>query len=260
MTQQPMSIQGERILLRAYLQTADRAPLTPTYERLLHAARREGLAGATMLKGILGLGAHGIIRRSVWSLAEHLPVIVEIVDSAERIVPFVENSLGGVLSHGLVTLERASVMLYRHRHDNPPNRLSLAALLTPLSTVPKIQASEHMEINENGVLVRIFIGESDRHQGRKLYEVIIEQARTLGLAGATVLRGSAGFGANSVMHAAKLLEMSTDLPIVIEIVDVEEKIKLLLPSLETLVQEGLVTMEYVVILMYRHDARAASSP
>ena len=86
--------------------------------------------------------------------------------------------------------------------------------------------------------------------------MIVEKARELGLAGATVLRGHAGFGANSVMHASKLLEMSTDLPIVIEIVDSEDKIKLLLPSLEAMVQEGMITMEHVVVLMYRHDAHA----
>jgi hypothetical protein len=76
--------------------------------------------------------------------------------------------------------------------------------------------------------------------------------RELGLAGATVLKGSEGFGAHSVVHTSQLLVMSTDLPVVVEIVDVEEKIKLLLPHLETMVQEGMITMEYVVVLMYRH--------
>src|SRR5947208_250272 len=83
-----------------------------------------------------------------------------------------------------------------------------------------------------GVLVRVFIGESDRHAGRPLYEAIVQTARELGLAGATVLRGTEGFGANSVVHKASLLEMSSDLPIVVEIVDVEEKVRRLLPHLE----------------------------
>lgn len=108
-------------------------------------------------------------------------------------------------------------------------------------------------MQENGVLLRVFTGESDRYQHKPLYEAIVRKARELGLAGATVLRGTEGFGARSVVHKAALLEMSTDLPVVIEIVDTEEKIKLLLPHLETMVQEGMITMEYVVILMYRHN-------
>jgi PII-like signaling protein len=111
-----------------------------------------------------------------------------------------------------------------------------------------------MTSNENGVLLRVFIGESDRFQGRPLHEAIVQKVRELGLAGATVLRGTEGFGANSVVRRSSLLEMSTDLPIVVEIVDAEEKVKLLLPHLETMVGEGMITMEYVAILMYRHDS------
>jgi PII-like signaling protein len=114
-----------------------------------------------------------------------------------------------------------------------------------------------MTTNEDGVLVRIFIGESDRVAKKPLYEAIVETARSLGLAGATVLRGTEGFGANSVVHKAALLEMSTDLPIVIEIVDTNDKIQLLLPHLDAMVKEGLVTMEYVRILHYRHNSADA---
>ena len=113
-----------------------------------------------------------------------------------------------------------------------------------------------MTTHENGILLRVFIGESDRFQGKPLYEAIVQKVRELGLAGATVLRGTEGFGANSVVHKAALLEMSSDLPIVIEIVDTEEKVKPLLPHLEAMVEEGMVTMEYVVILLYRHGGRS----
>jgi PII-like signaling protein len=87
----------------------------------------------------------------------------------------------------------------------------------------------------------------------------VGKVRELGLAGATVLRGVEGFGAHSVVHKAKLLEMSTDLPIVIEIVDTGEKIRGLLPHLEQMVGEGMITMEYVVILMYRHGGKGTQS-
>jgi PII-like signaling protein len=255
-----MSISGEQILLRAYLQSADRAPHTPTYERLVAAARHEHLAGSTVLKGILGFGSHGLIQRSTWSVVQHLPVIVEIVDAADKIVRFLEGPVGGIMLNGMITLERAHVMMYRHGPRQEPVPLALGAMLKPLSTVPKIEAKYPMKINENGVLLRVFIGESDTFEHKPLYETIVQKARELGLAGATVLRGVEGYGAHSVVHKAHLLEMSTDLPMVIEIVDTEEKIKLLLPHLESMVQEGMVTMEYVVILMYRHDPTGAAQP
>jgi uncharacterized protein len=110
-----------------------------------------------------------------------------------------------------------------------------------------------MKVNQDGVLLRVFIGESDVFEGKPLYEAIVARARELGLAGATVLRGTEGFGANSVVHKARLLEMSSDLPIVIEIVETEAKVRTLLPHLEAMVTEGMITMEYVTILLYRHD-------
>ena len=116
-----------------------------------------------------------------------------------------------------------------------------------------------MKIQENGVLLRVFIGESDKFQHKPLYEMIVQKTRELGLAGATVLRGTEGFGAHSVVHTAHLLEMSTDLPVLIEVVDTEDKIKSLLPHLETMVQEGMITMEYVLILMYRHNGPKQAS-
>jgi PII-like signaling protein len=111
-----------------------------------------------------------------------------------------------------------------------------------------------MKIPENGKLLRIFIGESDRWHHHPLYEAIVLKARELGLAGATVLRGPMGFGAHSRLHTAKILRLSMDLPVVIEIVDTEEKINLLLPFLDEMVQEGLVTLESVRVLKYRAKA------
>jgi PII-like signaling protein len=181
---------------------------------------------------------------------------VEIVDSAEKIAAFVRGPMEGLMIGGMATLERAAVMMVRDGKSAPaPGVAEVAAALHPLSTVPKIEPGSHMKINENGILLRVFIGESDRWEHQPLYEAIVQKVRELGLAGATVLRGSEGFGANSVVHKSRLLEMSSDLPIVIEIVDSEENIRKLQPHLETMVQEGMITMEYVMILMYRHQAK-----
>jgi PII-like signaling protein len=111
-----------------------------------------------------------------------------------------------------------------------------------------------MKLPEQGMLLRIFIGEADKYQGKPLYEKITLKARELGLAGATVLRGVMGFGADSRMHSAKILRISEDLPIVIELVDSEENLNKLLPFLDETVTEGLITLEKVKVIKYRHSA------
>src|SRR2546422_3082935 len=108
-----------------------------------------------------------------------------------------------------------------------------------------------MKIPEQGKLLRIFVGESDRWHHQPLYEAIVLKARELGLAGATVLRGPMGFGATSRLHTAKVLRLSMDLPIVIEIVDAAEKIDEFLPQLDALMKGGLVTLEDVRVIRHR---------
>lgn len=101
-----------------------------------------------------------------------------------------------------------------------------------------------------GTLLRIFIGDSDRHEGRPLFRVLVERAHALGLSGATVLHGPLGFGRHSRMHTAKLAELSSDLPVVIELVDTDEMIRRYMNEVEALVPEGLVTLETVQIVRY----------
>lgn len=115
-----------------------------------------------------------------------------------------------------------------------------------------------MKLPYEAHLLRIFIGESDRVGNRPLYEVIVEEARRRGLAGATVIRGFLGFGANSRIHTAKILRLSEDLPIVIEIVDAEEKIEAFIQELDGMIHEGLVTLEKVRVIAYRHNKKATS--
>ncbi len=111
-----------------------------------------------------------------------------------------------------------------------------------------------MKLPEEAELLRIFVGESDKHQGRPLHEVIVEEARRQGMAGATVLRGISGFGANSRVHTSKLLRLSQDLPLVVEIVDSTERIEEFLPFLDQVIREGLVTRERAQIIHYRENA------
>ena len=113
-----------------------------------------------------------------------------------------------------------------------------------------------MQIPHEAVLLRIFLGESDRYEHKPLYEAIVLKARELHLAGATVLRGPMGFGKSSRLHTAKILRLSLDLPLVIEIVDSEEKIQSFLPVLDQMMGGGLVTLEKVKVIEYR----AGSAP
>jgi uncharacterized protein len=110
-----------------------------------------------------------------------------------------------------------------------------------------------MQIPKDAMLLRIFIGESDKWQHQPLYEAIVMKARERHLAGATVLRGPMGFGAASRIHTAKILRLSMDLPIVIEMVDSEENINAFLPDLEPMIGGGLVTLEKIKVIHYRHE-------
>lgn len=108
-----------------------------------------------------------------------------------------------------------------------------------------------MKIPKEGQLLRIFIGEGNRHEGRPLYEWIVMQAKQMGLAGATVLRGIMGYGANSRIHTSKIMRLSEDLPIIIEIVDTPEKLAAFLSRIDTVICEGLATLEKADVQFYR---------
>lgn len=108
-----------------------------------------------------------------------------------------------------------------------------------------------MTLPSDGKLLRIFIGEDDKHAGLPLFEWIVRKAREEGLAGATVLRGLEGFGARSRLHTAKILRLSSDLPVIVEIVDTEEKIETFLPLIDDAIGEGLATVEKVEVRFYR---------
>ncbi len=116
-----------------------------------------------------------------------------------------------------------------------------------------------MKIEGEAQLVRIFVGESDRLQGKPLYQAIVELARAEGIAGATVFRGIIGYGANSRIHTASILRLSEDLPMVVEIVDQADRITALLPKLDGMVGEGLITIEKVRVIAYRHGPPPGSA-
>jgi uncharacterized protein len=252
-----VKIDTEQVLCRFQLSNFIRHGMSPLYEWIVETAHHEGLEGATVLKGFFGLRPEGsLLEEHTWSVSHEQPVIVEVVDEPARIEALLAK-VEPVFREGVITLERAHVLLYRAgpREAAPP--LSGRNIIGTVTT-SAAAGVRTMRVPENGVLLRIFIGESDKDPGRDrpLYEAIVRKAKEAHLAGATVLRGPMGFGRHSRVHTAKLLELSTDLPIVIEIVDAEDKIDAFLPTVDELVTEGLVTLEAVRIVRYvSPDAR-----
>lgn len=249
-----MKLEGEQTLLRIYLRNTDKHGWSAASDVLVERARQKALAGATVLRGILGLDVSGrLLETGRWSFVDHVPVIIEIVDHPRNIGPFL-GDVDDIVPEGLATLERAHVLVYRQSRvaaDKAAMRLDVPNPITPLSTLPSSEEFPAMKMSEEGQLLRVFCGESDTWEGHPLYRAVVLKAKELGLAGATVLRGPMGFGANSRVHTAKLLDLSTDLPIVIELVDSAEKIQSLLPFLDEAVSEGLITIEGVRVLRYR---------
>lgn len=108
-----------------------------------------------------------------------------------------------------------------------------------------------MKIEGQGLLLRLYIGENDQWHGRPLYQAIVERLRERGIAGATVLRGIEGFGAKSHLHTTRLLRLSEDLPILLEVVDQEDRLRAVLPELDAMISDGLITLEHVQVIAYR---------
>lgn len=247
-----MKLEGEQLLLRAYLRSTDQHGWRTAAEAIVERANAAGLAGATVLRGIGGLDHSGhLLDPGKWSLVEHVPVIVEIVDTAAAIGPFLAT-LDEILPQGMVSLERAHVLTYRRAAGvaKEAQRLQVPAALAELSTIPTAESLPIMKLSEHGQLLRVFIGESDVWQGELLFRAIVLKARDLGLAGATVLHGTMGFGAASRVHTSRLLEVSADLPIVIEVVDTADKVERLLPFLDETVENGMITIESVRLLRF----------
>jgi PII-like signaling protein len=246
-----MKTDTEQVLCRFQLPSVVKHGVTPLYRWIVDVARKEGMQGATVLEGLYGLGPGGdVLEERTWHLVQHLPVVVEVVDTAERIERLLAR-VEPVFPEGVITLERAQVLLYRAGGRETTRPLAGASVLGTVET-SAARGVRTMTLPEDGVLLRIFIGESDLEPGtgRPLYEGLVRRAREARLAGATVLRGTMGFGRHSRVHTAKLFDLSGDLPIVIEVVDAETKIDAFLPTVDELVTEGLVTLEAVRIVKY----------
>jgi uncharacterized protein len=248
-----VKLEAEQVLCRFHVSNLTAHGVEPLYQWIVETAYRTHLQGATILKGVMGLRPDGsLLKESPWAIVQEVPVIIEVVDGPRHVGELLAK-VEPVFKDGTITLERAHVALYRAEgKDLKPSDVAPRYDVVATKDASAAWEVKTMKIPEEGVLLRVFIGESDQEKGRKrpLYEAIVQRARESHLAGATVLKGPMGFGRHSRMHTAKLLEMSTDLPVVIEIVDAEEKIRAFLPVVDELVTEGLITLEAVRVIKY----------
>ncbi len=234
-----MRIQRENVLLRAFFSTLEKRGGRSASESFLARSGEAGCRGATVLVGREGfLGGGPVLREKAFSIARDLPVVVEVIDSPHRIEALLRLA-GEDLRGRPVTLEKASILVFRDRGGGAP---------APESPVAGTEGAMHRE--EEGVLLRIFIDESDRHGGRALSKELMERAAAAGLDGGIVLRAPQGFGAHHDVHSSRIEATAMDMPLVVEVLGAEEKVRAFLPFLDESVHEGLVTLEKVRLLRF----------
>jgi len=220
-------LSGENRLLRIFLGEGDKFHHKRISDQIVEAARRDGLAGCTVIAGLAGFGAGRRIHTPVdMEGSGSFAMVIELIDEANRITEF-WTRVRPMLSEAGSMVTEESVMVH-HYAPTGENIEKPGAIRT-----------------EGTVLLRIFLGESDKSGHEALYLEIIKRARKLGLAGCTAIRGLAGFGASSVIHESHLLRVSQDLPIVLEAVDTSDKIEAFLKDVKPLLQGALITEEKV---------------
>ena len=252
-----MMMPARATLLRFYCKASEKWQGQPLYRAVVEAARRLKLAGASVFPVEAGYGAH----RELHDIASeyssfHIPIVVESVDSSER-VQLLTAELGTIVSEGLVVLRPGRTVLRSGRagRAEPARTISPASRVSVTSRTSGEEESPEMKIDGDAKRVTVYVGSSDSWHGRNLAVAIVEQCRTMGMAGATVSRGVMGFGKQSVIHKAHLLGLSDDLPERVEIIDRPEEIERLLPILDGMVKGGLIVIEDVHVVRYLHEAK-----
>lgn len=207
------------------------------YNAVLELLFFHGISGATVTRGIAGFGkARHLHTTRVLTLAENLPVKVEFIESAEK-VEEITPKLFRMVSSGVVEIQDTTIVV--------PDQTSKQDVAK--ETVPALR------IEGKAKLMRIYFGENDKWQDKPLHQALVEALRVNDIAGVTVYRGILGYGANRRIHQDKTLSLSHDRPIVLSVVDTEEKLRAFIPILEDMVQQGLVVLSNVDVVKYVHN-------
>jgi uncharacterized protein len=244
-------LEGPAERLRIILGESDQHRHRPVFVEIIQRARSTHMAGATALHGTAGYGLSSRIHHQhTLRLSTDTPVVVVIVDQAARIEEFAAY-LDELIVGGLVLRQPVEVVTCSRGQTHLPAG-GPARRVTALE-----REGAHMRLEGTRKRLTIYCGEADRHHHHPLADAVVEFAREEGVAGATVLRGIEGFGASSHLHTTRILSLSDDLPVVIEIIDREDRILPLLPRIEEMIGDGLVTLEDVEVSLYRARRHAA---
>ena len=207
------------------------------YQAIVRFLHRHGCAGATVTRAVAGFGASGKMHEAhLFSLTEDVPRRIEVIETERKItalLPFIYDMVGS----GLIEVQDTEVIKYA-----PPEPRG-----------EEEHAMKHEKLEGKAKMLRIHIGESDRWEGEPLHEAIVKRLRMMDVAGATVYRGVMGYGAQQRMHKSGWLGLSTDLPVMIAVIDTEEKIQRVLLVLDEMVDEGLIAISDVEIIKYTHS-------
>jgi PII-like signaling protein len=229
-----MLTRGKARKLTVFVTESDTRHGRPLFQMLVDLARQRGLAGATVTRGMMGYGASGVVHAAHPDLLSKLPVRVEIIDSPEAIDGILPD-VYDLVDDGLVELADVEVVKVKPR-------------------APVDRGGEgHVKLEGKAKMMRIHIGANDQWQGEPLHEALLKRFHLLDLAGATVYRGLAGYGASGRVHRHRLLRSGDD-PITIVVVDTAEKLQSAMPAIDEMVGSGMVVLSNVDVVFYRHRA------
>jgi len=211
--------------------------LNSLYESILSFLMHKGVAGATATRALAGFGAHGVLHTpKVEVLAEHLPIRIEFVETAEKVDELLPT-LYDMVSDGMIEFHDTTVVK--------------VAMKDKRATEPK---RPHTRKAGNAKLMRVFMGEADRWHGEPLYDAIVKQLRMMDIAGATVYRGILGYGAKGHTHKQSFFHVVRDMPIMISVVESEEKLNQAAEAIESMLQDGLIVISDVDIVRLIHSS------
>jgi PII-like signaling protein len=204
---------------------------------LLH----KGVSGATATRAMAGFGAHQVMHTTkIEVLTEHLPIRIEFIESPQKVDELMPT-LYDMVNDGVIEVQDTQVVKVANKERPAP---------------PK---GPHTETRGTAKLMRIYMGESDKWQGEALYEAIVKRLRMMDIAGATVYRGILGYGVKGHTHKSGRLPFSHDLPVMIAVVDTEEKLAKALNDIESMMQDGIIVLSDVDVIRLVHNTQAAES-
>ena len=228
---------GKAVKVSIYLSEGSTHHGASTYSSILDFLFFRGVAGATVLKGVAGFGAdHHLHSSSLVDISDHLPLKIEFIETQEKVDELI-GKIAEMAGTGMIEMQETMVA--------KPARISQAK---------EMPASGRIKIEGKARLMSIYIGESDQWHDKPLHEALVHAMRANDLAGVTVYRGILGYGAHRRVHQEKPLHLSRDNSIMLSVIDTEEKLRVFLPIVEQMVQEGLIVLSDVDIIKYSHRA------